>query len=164
MTVENINCTINGKTVSLLVDIRQSLADVLRDNGYTGIKESCGVGECGACTVLVDGKAVDACLQLGIWADEREIRTVEGETKKGKLSTVQQAYLDAGAVQCGFCTPGLVMSTTAFVEKHQGQKVSRDKIRKGHAGNLCRCTGYETIVRAVEKCMDIQGDTDKNHQ
>lgn len=151
--LKKITCTINGKTVSLQVDIRQSLADVLRENGYMGIKESCGVGECGACTVLVDGMAIDTCLQLGVWADQRKIRTAEGEAKDGQLSTVQQAYLDAGAVQCGFCTPGLIMSTTAFVEKHHGQKVSRSEIRKGHAGNLCRCTGYETIVRAVEMCM-----------
>jgi len=154
----NISCTINGKSVTLAVDIRQSLLDVLRHNGYTGVKEGCSVGECGACTVLLDDLPVDACLYLAVWADGRTIRTIEGESRDGKLSQVQQAYLDTGAVQCGFCTPGLVMTSTAFVEKHKGQAdVSRHEIRRAHAGNLCRCTGYEGIIRAVEQCL-----SDKN--
>ena len=153
--IRNISCRINGKPVSFQADIRQSLADILRVNGFTGVKEGCGVGECGACTVLVDGMPVDSCIYLAVWVDNRTIRTVEGEVMNGKLSKVQQAYIDAGAVQCGFCTPGLIMSTTAFLEKHKGGKVTRDQIRKGHAGNLCRCTGYETIVRAVEQCLDV---------
>ncbi len=150
-----ITCTINGKSIGFQVDVRQSLLDVLRERGYTGVKEGCGVGECGACTVLVDDTPIDSCLYLAIWADGRTIRTIEGESRDGKLSEVQQAYLDTGAVQCGFCTPGLVMTTTAFVEKHRDNPdVSRDEIRKVHAGNLCRCTGYEGIVRAVERCFD----------
>jgi len=152
----NISCTINGKSVTLMVDVRKSLLDILRHNGHTGVKEGCGVGECGACTVLVDNVPVDACLYLAVWADGRTIRTIEGESKDGKLSEVQQAYLDTGAVQCGFCTPGLVMTSTAFVEKHKGESVSREQIRRAHAGNLCRCTGYEGIIRAVEKCLSDQ--------
>jgi xanthine dehydrogenase iron-sulfur-binding subunit len=153
MMMREISCNINGKAVSLTVDVRKSLLEMLRENGYMSVKEGCGVGECGACTVLVDGVAVDSCISLAMWADGKSIRTAEGEAKDG-LSQVQQAYLDAGAVQCGFCTPGLIMSSTAFVEKHQGQKVTREQIRKGHAGNLCRCTGYETIVQAVESLLE----------
>lgn len=158
MMMQNISCTVNGKPVTLLVDVRKSLSEVLRENGFTGVKEGCGAGECGACTVLVDNIPVDSCLYLAVRADARNIRTVEGEARGGTLSAVQQAYLDAGAVQCGFCTPGLIMTTTAFVEKHRGKKVSRAEIRKAHAGNLCRCTGYESIVRAVEKCLKVEGD------
>lgn len=158
MMMQNISCTVNGKPVTLLVDVRKSLSEVLRENGFTGVKEGCGVGECGACTVLVDNIPVDSCLYLAVRADGRTIRTIEGEARDGRLSIVQQAYLDTGAVQCGFCTPGLIMTTTAFVEKHRGKKVSRAEIRKAHAGNLCRCTGYESIVRAVEKCLKVEGD------
>jgi aerobic-type carbon monoxide dehydrogenase small subunit (CoxS/CutS family) len=153
-----IDCTLNGRSVHLDVDIRESLAEVLRRIGLTGVKLGCGVGECGACTVLVDGDPIDSCLFLAVWAHGRTIRTVEGEADGDRLSLVQEAYLDAGAVQCGFCTPGLVMASTAFVEKHQGRPCTRDEIRQGHAGNLCRCTGYETIVRAVERCLDGSKD------
>jgi len=151
---KDITCTINGKQYALSVDVAQSLLDTLRDLGLTSAKEGCGVGECGACTVLMDNIAVDSCITLAVWADGKSIRTVEGESRDGQLSRVQQAYVDAGAVQCGFCTPGLIMTSTAFVDNHKGHKVSRGEIRKGHAGNLCRCTGYETIIRAVEICLE----------
>jgi len=154
---KTIFCTINGSAYSLSVDIRKSLLDLLRDLGLTSVKEGCGVGECGACTVLVDDLTVDSCIYLAVWADGRTIRTSEGEVRDGELSAVQQAYVDAGAVQCGFCTPGLIMASTAFVESHRGRVVSREEIRRGHAGNLCRCTGYETIIRAVEQCLG-EGD------
>jgi len=161
--IRNISCTINGKSITLTVDVRKSLLDILRQNGYTGVKEGCGVGECGACTVLVDDVPVDACLYLAVWVDGRTIRTIEGESRNGKLSEVQQAYLDTGAVQCGFCTPGLIMTSTAFVEKHKGQaNVSRHEIRRAHAGNLCRCTGYEGIIRAVERCLNENAKGDQN--
>ncbi len=152
----NISCTVNSKSMTWQIDIRMSLADVLREHGYTSVKEGCGVGECGACAVLIDDVAVDSCLYLAVWADGRSIRTTEGESKDGKLSAVQQAYLDTGSVQCGFCTPGLVMASTSFVEQHKGEKVSREQIRKGLAGNLCRCTGYDGIVRAVEQCIHTE--------
>ncbi len=151
--MKSISIQINGKPEKFTIDIRQSLSEVLRDNGYLSVKEGCGAGECGACTVLVDGDPVNTCIFLAVWADGCRIRTAEGEIQNNQLSRVQQAYMDEGAVQCGFCTPGFVMTTTAFVEKHQGRTVSRDQIRKGHAGNLCRCTGYDSIVNAVEKCM-----------
>lgn len=150
----NIQCTINGTHRALFIDVRTSLLELVRQElGLTGTKEGCGVGECGACSVLVDDVLVDSCIYLAVWVDGKAIRTVEGEAKDGKLSPVQQAYVDEGAVQCGFCTPGFIMASTSFVEKHQGQDVSEDQIRKGHAGNLCRCTGYQNILKAVEKCF-----------
>ncbi len=152
--MRKISCTVNSKPITWQIDIRMSLADVLREHGYTSVKEGCGVGECGACAVIIDDIAIDSCLYLAVWADGKNIRTTEGESKDGKLSEVQQAFLDTGSVQCGFCTPGLVMASTAFVEQHKGEKVSREQIRKGHAGNLCRCTGYDGIVSAVERCLD----------
>ena len=155
----NLNCsitfTVNGKKKEIRVDVRQSLLEVLREQqGMSSVKQGCAVGECGACTVLIDEVPIDACLYLAVWADGRSIRTVEGESRDGKLSRVQQAFVDEGAVQCGICTPGFVMAATAFVEKHKHQKVSRYEIRRGLAGNLCRCTGYDTIVTAVQKCLD----------
>jgi aerobic-type carbon monoxide dehydrogenase small subunit (CoxS/CutS family) len=150
-----ITCNLNGKKKELRVDVRQSLLEVLREQqGMIGVKQGCAVGECGACTVLIDEVPIDACLYLAVWADGRSIRTVEGESRDGKLSRVQQAFVDEGAVQCGICTPGFVMAATAFVEKHHDQKFSRYEIRRGLAGNLCRCTGYDTIVTAVQKCLD----------
>lgn len=151
--IRNISCTVNSKPMAWQIDVRMSLADVLRTNGFTSVKEGCGVGECGACAVLIDDVAIDSCLYLAVWADGCNIRTAEGEAKGGELSEIQQAYLDTGSVQCGFCTPGLVMTSTEFVEKHKGEKVSREQIRKEHAGHICRCTGYEGIIRAVEQCM-----------
>ncbi len=150
MQTKNIKLTINAKNYDMNVDVRKSLMDLLRELGYTSVKHGCGVGECGACTVLVDGIPVDSCLYLAAWANDKEIRTVEGECKDGKLSSVQDAYVQEGAVQCGFCTPGLIMTTTSFLEKNDGKELSREEIKKGHAGNLCRCTGYQTIVNAVE--------------
>ena len=165
MMNRNISMTINGRPVTMRVDVRQSLLEVLREYGYTSVKEGCGSGECGACTVLVDEVPLDSCLYLAVWADRCSIRTAEGESKDGKLSPIQQAYLDAGAVQCGFCTPGLIMTSTAFIEQHRGEKtVSRKEIRRAHAGNLCRCTGYESIIRAVEKCLEDEAAEGKQLQ
>lgn len=153
-----ITCTVNGKKRGLTVDVRQSLLEVLREQlGLISVKQGCAAGECGACTVLIDNVPIDACIYLAVWADGRSIRTVEGESVKGELSAVQQAFVDEGAVQCGFCTPGFVMAATAFVEKHEGQKVTRNEIRRGLAGNLCRCTGYDAIITAVKKSLN--GDT-----
>lgn len=149
-----IRFTVNGDERTLLIDVRQSLLDVLRQElGLTGAKEGCGVGECGACSVLVDEVLVDSCIYLAAWAHGKTIRTVEGEAKDGHLSKIQQAYVDEGAVQCGFCTPGFIMATTSFKETCEKNAVNEDQIRKAHAGNLCRCTGYQNILNAVEKSM-----------
>lgn len=146
---------INGKKKEFVVDVRQSLLEVLREQlGLISIKQGCAVGECGACTVLIDDVPVDSCIYLAVWADGRSVRTVEGESKDGQLSRVQEAFVDEGAVQCGICTPGFVMAATAFIEKNKGQNVSRDQIRRQLAGNLCRCTGYDTIITAVEKSLE----------
>ena len=152
---QNISLTVNGRQRSLSVDVRKSLMEVLRDDlGLISVKQGCGVGECGACSVLIDDLLVDACIYLAVWADNKSIRTVEGESKEGELSVVQNAYVEEGAVQCGFCTPGFVMASTSFVEKYKGQKVTRDDICREHAGNICRCTGYKSIVSAVEKSLE----------
>ena len=135
--LKTIRCTVNGKARELSFDVRASLLEVLRAEGLTS-----------------DNIPVDSCIFLAVWADGKTIRTAEGEAKGNRLSRVQQAYVDAGAVQCGFCTPGLVMSSTAFIEKHKGQPVTREEIRRGHAGNLCRCTGYDAIIAAVESCLN----------
>ncbi|HID03993.1 MAG TPA: xanthine dehydrogenase iron sulfur-binding subunit XdhC [Desulfobacterales bacterium] len=150
MQTMNIKLNINTRKYEMDVDVRKSLMDLLRELGYTSVKHGCGVGECGACTVLVDDIPIDSCLYLAVWANNTAIRTTEGECRDGKLSTVQNAYVEEGAVQCGFCTPGLIMTSTSFLEKNKGKDLSHEEIRIGHAGNLCRCTGYQTIINAVE--------------
>lgn len=153
MQTKKIAFKVNGKEVSLEVDVRESLLEVLRNHLHlTGTKKGCEMGECGACTVIIDGETVDSCIFLAIWADGKEVRTIEGEEDNGNLSRIQQAFVDEGAIQCGFCTPGFVMSATALVES--GEKLSREELKKGMAGNMCRCTGYQNIIRAVEKVMD----------
>lgn len=157
-----INLDINGRSREIQVDVRQSLLEVLREQlGLTSVKQGCAVGECGACTVLIDGEPIDSCIFLAVWADGRSIRTVEGESCAGKLSEVQKAFVDEGAVQCGICTPGFVMAATAFVEKHPDAHPDREKIRRGLAGNLCRCTGYDTIVNAVEESIKTKNKKQK---
>jgi len=152
MKSKNISFKVNGKDESFEVDIRESLLDVLRNRLFlTGVKKGCEVGECGACTVLIDGTPYDSCIYLAIWADGKEINTIEGECQDGKLSKVQQAFLDEGAVQCGFCTPGFIMSTTALMNK--GKELTKDEIKKELSGHMCRCTGYQNIIKAAEKAL-----------
>lgn len=148
-----INMKVNGKPVEIAVDDRESLADVLRNRlGLTSVKKGCEVGECGACTVLIDGEAVNTCIYLAVWADHKSILTVEGlKGKNGELSIIQQAFIDEAAVQCGFCTPGLIMTAVEIVGK--GKRYTRDELRKLISGHLCRCTGYENILNAVEKAI-----------
>ncbi len=147
---KELHATINGTSVTRMVDVRASLTDLLRnDLRLTSVKKGCEVGECGACTVLIDGRAFNSCIYLAVWAEGKDIRTVEGlASPEGELSLVQQAFIDETAVQCGFCTPGLLMVATEIVET--GQAHERDELRRRLAGNLCRCTGYENIVNAVE--------------
>ena len=147
-----VQCTVNGKEVAEYVDVRESLLDMLRNRlGLTSVKKGCEVGECGACTVIIDGETIDSCIYLAVWAEGKNIRTLEGLEKNGELTRIQEAFIEEGAIQCGFCTPGFVMSATVLLER--GEKLTRDAIRKHMAGNLCRCTGYENIVNAVEKVL-----------
>ncbi len=151
---KEINVVVNGKKHNILVDVRKSLLELIREDlQLTGAKEGCGVGECGACTVIVDGRIIDSCIYLAVWADGREITTIEGVNGvDGGLSDVQESFVDSGAIQCGYCTPGLVLATTDLLEKNPNP--SEKEIRRGLSGNLCRCTGYVKIVDAVEKTME----------
>jgi aerobic-type carbon monoxide dehydrogenase small subunit (CoxS/CutS family) len=150
--MKKISIIVNDKPYTLEIDIGESLLDVLRNRvQFTGVKQGCAVGECGACTVIIDGTAVNSCIYLAVWADGRKITTIEGVGKNGKLSKVQQAFIDEGAVQCGFCTPGLVLTTTALVES--GRKYTDEEIKKEISGHLCRCTGYQKIYEAVKKSL-----------
>ncbi len=151
--MKKISLTINGKKHIVEVDIRETLLDVLRERlHYTGVKRGCSVGECGACTVLVDGLPIDSCIYMAVWADGKEILTVEGLEKNGELSKVQKAYIDEGAVQCGFCTPGLVLTTTSLV--NSGKQYSDEEIKREISGHLCRCTGYQKIFNATKKSLE----------
>ena len=148
-----VKCTINGKYTETVVDVRASLTDMLRnDYRLTSVKKGCEVGECGACNVLIDGECFNSCIYLAIWADGKEIKTVEGLLgPNGELSDIQQAFIDEGAVQCGFCTPGFIMTALEILES--GREYKDDELRKLLSGHLCRCTGYENIFNAVKKTM-----------
>ena len=150
-----VHMTVNGKEVELAVDPRESLVETLREKlNLTSVKRGCGVGECGACTVLIDGVAIDACLYLTMWAEGKHILTTEGlKSPTGELTPIQQAFIDEAAVQCGFCTPGLIMTGVELVES--GRKYTREELRKLISGHLCRCTGYENILNAIEKVAGI---------
>jgi len=148
-----VTCTINGKERSAMVDVRASLTDMLR-NEYelTSVKKGCEVGECGACNVLIDGECFNSCIYLAIWADGKNITTVEGLVgPNGELSDIQQAFVDETAIQCGFCSPGFIMTAEEILER--GKIYTDDELRKLLSGHLCRCTGYENILRAVKKTM-----------
>ncbi len=149
-----LSCTVNSEPQQIIIDDRDSLADVLRDKLHlTSVKKGCEVGECGACTVLINDEAFDSCIYLAIWAEGKEIRTVEGlMDADGEISDIQQAFIDEAAVQCGFCTCGFIMSSMPILESDE--EYTRDEIRKQIAGNFCRCTGYENIANAVEKVKE----------
>ena len=148
-----VRCTINGKYTETMVDVRASLTDMLRnDYRLTSVKKGCEVGECGACNVIIDGECFNSCIYLAVWAEGKNIRTLESLLgPNGELSDIQQAFIDEGAVQCGFCTPGFIMSAVEILES--GKMYTRDELRKQLSGHLCRCTGYENIINAVEKTM-----------
>jgi len=145
-----LECTINGMAFEGDIVPGMPLADLLREQGLLSVKQGCCVGECGACTVLIDGVAVDSCLYLAVWAAGKQIQTLEGESCGQQLSPIQHAYANSGAVQCGFCTPGFIMATKAMLAKPHDTPLTILEIRRGLAGNLCRCTGYQTIVNTVQ--------------
>lgn len=151
MVNREVRCTVNGRDRTFLIDVRSSLSDMLRGNaGLDSIKHGCDVGECGACTVLIDGLPFNSCIYLAIWAEGKTIVTLEGLSDiKGTISDIQQAFIDEGAVQCGICTPGFIMASIPIIEAEE--PATRDEIRRQIAGNLCRCTGYDNIVTAIEK-------------
>lgn len=143
-----IEATINGRRRTIDVAVNHSLLDVLRDDiDLTGTKECCVVGECGACTVIVDGRPMNSCLMLAVEIDGKDVTTVEGLELDGELSKLQASFLDESAAQCGFCIPGQLMSATALLALNPDPTV--EEIQEGLAGNLCRCAGYEQITKAV---------------
>jgi carbon-monoxide dehydrogenase small subunit len=151
--VHLISITVNGIREEVVVEPRRTLADVLRhDLGHTGTHVGCEHGICGACTVLVDGLPTRACLMFGVQADDREVETVEGLMQGDQLSTLQQAFADAHALQCGYCTPGFLMLATALLRENPDP--TDDEIRDAMASNLCRCTGYGSILQAVRTAAD----------
>ena len=150
MMSQKIRLTVNDWEHELTVPSNRTLLDVLRDDlGLTGTKKGCDSGECGACTVLLDGTPILSCLTLALEADGRKIRTIEGVAKDGELSEVQKAFMNYGAVQCGFCTPGMVLSAEALLKDNP--LPTTGEIKKGISGNLCRCTGYGRIVEAIRQ-------------
>jgi carbon-monoxide dehydrogenase small subunit len=152
----HVTATINGEQTEFLVEPRQSLLETLRDVlNLTGAKEGCNDGNCGACTVLMDGRIVNSCLVLGVEAQGADITTVEGIAQSGQLHPLQQAFLENAALQCGICTPGFLISAKALLDSEP--KPSEERIRFWLSGNLCRCTGYDKIVRAVMDASERMG-------
>ncbi len=149
-----IQLTINGQPVEASVSPNQTLVQFLRDDmGLTGTKHGCGLGDCGACTVLLDGKAVNSCLVLAVQADGCQILTIEGLAENGKLHPLQQAFVDKGAIQCGFCTPGMILSAKALLDEKPNP--TELEMRTAISGNLCRCTGYQKIVEAIGEAAEV---------
>jgi len=150
---------VNEEPHELAIEPHQLLIEVLRDQlGLTGTKHSCGAGNCGACTILLDGVPVLACMTLAITARDRKITTIEGLARGETLHPIQKAFVDHGAIQCGYCTPGMILSAKALLEKHPDP--TEDEIREGIAGNICRCTGYVKIVEAIGAAAGHRGKAD----
>ncbi|PWC94121.1 (2Fe-2S)-binding protein [Azospirillum sp. TSO5] len=150
MTRVDLDITINGDRQILSVEPHWTLLQVLRNElGLTGTKENCLEAECGVCTVLLDGAAVASCITLALQCRGRTVVTIEGLAPPGKLDPIQKAFIEHGAVQCGYCIPGMVMTAKSFLDEHAGERLSEEQIREGICGTLCRCTGYRKIVDAV---------------
>lgn len=158
MTYHAITITVNGAQERLEVPSNMTLLQMLRDRlALTGTKNGCEAGECGACTVLLDGEPVNSCLVLAVEADGREVMTVEGLAPEGKLSPLQQAFVEHNAVQCGFCTPGMLMSATALLRRNP--RPTGAEIQEALVGNLCRCTGYMRIIEAIQDAAPQSPDS-----
>ena len=149
-----VKCNINGKDVEKIVDVRASLTDMLRnDFRLTSVKKGCEVGECGACTALIDGEAINTCLNLAVWADGKHIITLEGlMNPDGTISDVQKAFMEETSIQCGFCIPGFILTATEIV--NSGKEYTDDELRKLLSGHLCRCTGYMSQKRAIRRFLN----------
>ena len=154
--MKQITLIVNGKSYELSIQPWRTLLEVIREGlKLTGTKEGCGLGECGACTVILDGKTVNSCLVLATEADGKQITTIEGLADEDKLHPIQQAFVDHGGLQCGFCTPGMIMSAKALLEETPSP--SEEEIRRGIAGNFCRCTGYTKIIESIVAAAQIMG-------
>jgi carbon-monoxide dehydrogenase small subunit len=153
---KRIRVRVNGREREFAVGTHETLLQALKERLFlTGAKEGCGVGECGACTVLVDGRATNSCLMLAVEADGRALETIEGEAREdGKLSALQQSFIDHAALQCGFCTPGMVLSARALLRRNP--RPTREEIVEAIAGNLCRCTGYEPVIEAIAAAAEAE--------
>ncbi len=144
-----ITLKVNDREYDLVIPVNRTLTQVLRENlRLTGTKQGCEMGDCGSCTVLMDGKPVNSCLVLAVEAEGHEIMTIEGLSAEGKLHPLQQAFVEHGSIQCGFCSPGMILSAKALLDKNPSP--SQSEIREAISGNLCRCTGYQKIVDAIE--------------
>ncbi len=156
--MKTIRFILNGDVVEVAIREDAMLIDILRENlGLTGVKEGCGIGECGACTVLVDGKNINSCLYPAMEVEGKTVTTIEGMQNEGNFGFIQKAFWENGAVQCGFCTPGMIMSTEAFYRENKDREdVTEEEIKKALAGNLCRCTGYIQIIEAVKKVVNSE--------
>lgn len=148
-----IEFTLNGEVTEHFTEPNRTLLTMLRDDfDLTGAKEGCGAGECGACTVILDGEAVNACLVLAVEADGRRVGTIEGLSDGRKLDPLQTAFIENAALQCGYCTPGMIMTAKVLLEKNPSP--TEAEIREGISGNLCRCTGYKKIIEAIQSVAD----------
>jgi len=158
MSKHHVSTTINGEPVEFLCQTEQTLLDVLRDElGLTGSKEGCSSGDCGACSVIVDGRLICSCLMLAVEAEGRTIETIEGLARGEALHPLQRKFLEAAALQCGFCTPGLLMAAKALLDRHPNP--TETEARYWLAGNLCRCTGYDKVIRAVlDAAAELRGE------
>jgi carbon-monoxide dehydrogenase small subunit len=154
-----VSATVNGETAEFLCETHQTLLDVLRDVvGLTGSKEGCASGDCGACSVIMDGRLVCSCLVLGVEAEGASITTIEGIAEGDRLHPIQQKFLEHAALQCGFCTPGLIVAAKALLDENPSP--TETEARYWLAGNLCRCTGYDKIIRAVmDAAAELRGET-----
>ena len=154
--MKRVKLTVNGTLYELGVKPWETLLEVIRDDlGLTGTKEGCGLGECGACTIIMDGRAVNSCLVLATEADGKQVTTIEGLADGDKLHPIQQAFVDHGGFQCGFCTPGMIMSAKALLDENPSP--TEEEIRRGIAGNLCRCTGYIKIIESIKVAAENMG-------
>lgn len=154
--MKQINLTVNNKPYQVFVTPSRTLLEVIREDlGLTGTKEGCGLGECGACTVIMDGKTVNCCLVLALEADGKTITTIEGLAYGDQLHPIQQAFAENGGLQCGFCTPGMILSTKALLDENHHP--TDEDIRRGIAGNFCRCTGYAKIFASIKAAAEVMG-------